>query len=172
MLLKGSSSTKSKEQRPLWDDANRYSTCLRIGFEVKNKGPIRGAPGQNISVNCYCVPEEPYVFNNVPISNRLNPLFDAKRSKLQSTRKYGPPGVTTVAHNAQFFTVKCRNRILWGSLPDWFWYLPIKFCEWVVVPHLKWIGYDVYIPPCNVISEARVLATVLYSLVQLSSSMF
>ena len=108
------------EQKPLWDGPNRYSTCLRIGFEAKDKGPFKSAAGQNISLNCYCLPDEPYVFNNVPISNRLNPLFNAKLSKLKSTRKYGPPGVTTVAHNAQFFTVKWgRNNILWGS-SSWF----------------------------------------------------
>ena len=55
-------------------DRNRYFTCLRIGYPAKDKGPFKGGPNQNISVNCYCLPEEPYVFNNIPISNRL-PAF-------------------------------------------------------------------------------------------------
>ena len=75
------------------------------------------------------------------------PLFDEGLTKLQSARKYGPPGVATVAFNDQFFTVKWgRESIMWGVLPGWFWYLPTKFCEWAVVPHLKWIGCNVHIP--------------------------
>ena len=59
----------------------------------------------------------------------------------------GPPGVTTLAFNAQFFTVRWgRDSMMWGLLPDWFWYLPTKFCNWALVPHLKWLGCNVHIP--------------------------
>ena len=128
-------------------DPNRYSTCLRIGYETIDRGPFEGAVGQKISVSCYHWPEQLYVFNNVPISNRLDPLFDANLTKLGAIKKYGPPGVTTLAYNAHLFTVKWgRESIMWGLLPEWFWYLPTKFCKWAVVPHLKWIGCNIHIP--------------------------
>ena len=129
------------------EDPTRYTTCLKIGVETIDKGPYKGPPGKAISVNCYCWPEEPYIFNNVPISNKLNPLFDAKLTKRQSERKFGPPGVTTLAYSNQFYTVKLgRDSVCWGLLPAWVWYYPTKFCEWGVVPHLRWIGSNVHIP--------------------------
>jgi len=36
--------------------------------------------------------------------------------------------------------------MMWGVLPDWFWVWPTKFCEWAVLPHLKWLGRNVIIP--------------------------
>ena len=87
------------------------------------------------------------MFNNIPIANRLDPLFDANLMKLEAVRKYGPPGAPTLAYNAYIFTVKWgRESIMWGLLPEWFWYFPTKFCKWAVVPHLKWIGCNIHIP--------------------------
>ena len=87
------------------------------------------------------------MFNNIPIANRLDPLFDANLTKLEAVRKYGPPGAPTLAYNAYIFTVKWgRESIMWGLLPEWFWYFPTKFCKWAVVPHLKWIGCNIHIP--------------------------
>ena len=70
--------------------SDRYSTCLKIGYDTIDRNPYRGGANQYISVNCYCWPEEPYVFNHVPISNRLNVNFDAGLTKLQAARKWGP----------------------------------------------------------------------------------
>merc|ERR1712226_703934 len=36
-----------------------------------------------------------------------------------------------------------RDSMMWGVLPDWFWVWPTKFCEWAVLPHLKWLGRNV-----------------------------
>ena len=39
-----------------------------------------------------------------------------------------------------------QNSIMWGIIPDWAWYWPTKFFQWLILPKLIWIGKNVVIP--------------------------
>ena len=60
---------------------------------------------------------------------------------------YGPRGCLTEVEAKGLFAVHYgRDSLMWGCLPDWFFYWPTKFCKWVVLPQLIWLGNNVIIP--------------------------
>ena len=99
--------------------SDRYSTILHVGFKTLDQGPRD--PGSNKFRSCYCFPSKPYIFNNIPVSNRLNPNFAAGLSLAEIVRMYGPPGCLTEVEAKGLFAVHYgRDSLMWGCLPDWF----------------------------------------------------
>lgn len=120
---------------------------MHVGYKTLDQGPFKGPGDQRISVSCYNFPATPYVFNNTPVTNRLNPNYAAGLSAAEAARKYGPPGVMTEAYAKQIYTVEySKDSLMWNLVPDWFYYFPTKFCNWCIVPKLVWLTNNVIIP--------------------------
>ena len=118
------------------------------------KGPYLLFGGEPIPVRCFIWPsytEEGAVkytsINNIDRIPLLNPRYDQGMSAAQRLKIFGPYGCINTALANQMYTVRWgTGSMLWGVMPDRFWYWPTKICQWVFLPPLIWVSKHVVIP--------------------------
>ena len=77
----------------------------------------------------------------------LNPRYDAGLTPAQRLRVLGPYGCLPQAMARAMYTRHYgTNTILWGIIPEKFWYWPSNVFKWLILPQLIWISKNVVIP--------------------------
>lgn len=129
----------------------RFSTVVEVGVKIKDQGPYYAAGGEPISVTCYVwpdFPEQRYTsINNIEGIPLLNPRYDEGLTPAQRLRVFGPYGCMPEAMARSMYTRRySTDTILWGIIPERFWYWPAKLFKLLILPQLIWISKNVVIP--------------------------
>ena len=130
----------------------RFSTIVEVGVKTIEKGPYIGGAGDYIPYRCFIWRDTPDLMKTTSINNIHgipvpNPRYDKGMSTAQRTKIFGPYGALTASGAKKMFTVRWdRDSILWGVLPDSFWYWPTKICQWLILPPLIWVSKHVVLP--------------------------